>query len=436
MEINNEVYEDLLGILLVSSKDIPYITTKIKIEDIPNGVYREIYKTIVDLYNLGVEVDIVTVSNRLLEKAKLKEVGGRKAINELALNSPPPHLAKRIVESVITQTSYRKVITMIDEFKDKVSSCETLDEVCIDYCSKISNTITGKMEEDKLESISSGADEVIKDLYDSRSNGCIGIDCGFPKVNYFLGGLQKGKVYVIGARPSMGKSALAMNISEYVSAGKNVLFVSLEMSKKEYAQRLMLGRARVSVSDINTGNISEEAIARVKEQKEYLDSLNLYIETKSPCKVSDIELALINLQSTRGSCDLVVIDYLQLLTPNTKTRTRETEVSELSRDIKSLAVKYQVPIILLSQLSRALEAREDKRPMLSDLRESGSIEQDADVVMFVYRDEWYHPDNPASRGKGEILIRKNRGGMNNVDIEMCWRGSDVRFTEALDIYGR
>lgn len=435
MEINNDAYEDLLGILLISSKDIPYITTKVKVDDIPNGVYREIYKSIVDLYSLGIEVDIVTVSNNLLNKAKLKEVGGRKTINELALNAPSPHLAKRIVDAVVEQTSYRKVTTMLDEFKDKISSCERLDEVCIDYCSKISNTITGKMESDKLESISSGADEVITDLYSSRENGCIGIDCGFPKVNYFLGGLQKGKVYVIGARPSMGKSALAMNISEYVASNKNVLFVSLEMSKKEYAQRLMLGRAGVSVSDINTGRITDEAIDRVKAQKEYLDSLNLYIETKSPCKVSDVELAIINLQSTRGSCDLVVIDYLQLLTPNSKTRTRETEVSELSRDIKSLAVKYNVPIILLSQLSRALEVRDNKRPMLSDLRESGSIEQDADVVMFVYRDEWYHPEDPMSRGKGEILIRKNRGGMNNVDVMMCWRGSDVRFTEAIDIYG-
>lgn len=143
-------------------------------------------------------------------------------------------------------------------------------------------------------------------------------------------------------------------------------------------------------------------------------------------------MAIINLQSTKGSCDLVVVDYLQLLTPNSKAgKNRETEVAEMSRELKNLAIKYNVPIVVLSQLSRALEAREDKRPMLSDLRESGSIEQDADVVMFVYRDEYYHPDKPEARGCAELLLRKNRGGINNRDIDMCFNPSKVRFTEQI-----
>jgi replicative DNA helicase len=232
----------------------------------------------------------------------------------------------------------------------------------------------------------------------------------------------------------MGKSALAMNISEYVAKSNNVLFISLEMDKKEYAQRLMFSKAGIDVSMVNTGKITDELIDSVKQQEEYLKSLNLYIETKTPCRVCDIELAIINLQSTKGSCGLVVVDYLQLLTPTGKnSKNREVEVAEMSRDLKSLAIKYDVPIIVLSQLSRALESREDKRPMLSDLRESGAIEQDADVVMFVYRDEWYHPDNPESRGQGEILIRKNRGGVNNRNVEMCWQPSKVRFTEAIPV---
>ena len=146
-------------------------------------------------------------------------------------------------------------------------------------------------------------------------------------------------------------------------------------------------------------------------------------------------MALINVQSTKGSCDLVIVDYLQLLTPSGKaTKNREVEVAEISRELKSLAMKYNVPIIILSQLSRALESREDKRPMLSDLRESGAIEQDADVVMFVYRNEWYHPDDAASRGRGEILIRKNRGGVNNRDVGLNWQPSAVRFTEEMEVF--
>jgi replicative DNA helicase len=302
----------------------------------------------------------------------------------------------------------------------------------MDYCSKINNIISGNTTNDSIETISAGFDGVIEDLYASRTKGCIGLDCGYPSLNYFLGGLQKGKIYIIGARASMGKSALAMNISEYVAKSNNVLFISLEMDKKEYAQRLMFSKAGIDVSMVNTGKITDELIDSVKQQEEYLKSLNLYIETKTPCRVSDVELSIINLQSTRGSCDLVVVDYLQLLTPSTKSgKTRETEVAEMSRELKNLAVKYQVPIIVLSQLSRALETREDKRPMLSDLRESGSIEQDADVVMFVYRDEYYHPDDPVVRGTAELLIRKNRGGINNRTIDMCWQPSKVRFSEAI-----
>ena len=432
MEINDDGFKDLLGICLVDSTKIPYITTKVSIDDMPKGAWREIYKAINELYNLGVDVDIVTVSNRLLNTNKLKEVGGRKTINDLALQAPSSNFAKKVVDSVVSQTTYRKVVTVVDDFKKDVEGSDDVNATCIDYCGKISSIITGSANSDEVETISSGVDEVIADLYKSKKDGCIGLDMGFNNLNYYLGGLQKGKIYILGARPSMGKSAFAMNIAEYVSTNHNVLFISLEMSRKEYAQRLMFGRAGVDVNTINTGRISDAEIEKVKSQKEYLDSLKLFIETRTPCRVSDIELAMINIISTRGSCDLVIVDYLQLLTPNSKSgKNREVEVAEMSRELKSLAVKYNVPIIVLSQLSRALEAREDKRPMLSDLRESGAIEQDADVVMFVYRDEWYHPDDPASRGKGEILIRKNRGGVNNRDVEMCWQPSKVRFTEAI-----
>ena len=434
MEINEDIYKDLLGICLTDSTKLPYITTKVSIDDIPNGIYSTIYKCIVELYKLGVDVDIVTVSNRLLNTKKLKEIGGRNVINDLALNAPISSFTRKIVTTLLEQTTYRKVSATIEEFKDTLSKSPDTNSICMDYCSKINNIISGNNTLSTIGTISDGFDSVIQELYDSRTKGCIGLDCGYPSLNYYLGGLQKGKIYIIGARASMGKSALAMNISEYVAKTNNVLFISLEMDKKEYAQRLMFSKAGIDVSMVNTGKISDEQIAKVKEQEEYLKSLNLYIETKTPCKVSDIELSIINLQSTRGSCDLVVVDYLQLLTPTSKSgKTRETEVAEMSRELKNLAVKYNVPIIVLSQLSRALETREDKRPMLSDLRESGSIEQDADVVIFVYRDEYYHPEDPVSRGTAELLIRKNRGGINNRTIDMCWQPSKVKFTEQIKL---
>lgn len=433
MDIDNDNYKDLLGICLTDPTKLPYITTKIQVDDMPRGPYREIYNSIVELYKLGIDVDIVTVSNRLLNTKKLKDIGGRKVVNDLALDAPTSIFAKRLVDECIKQNTYRKISSTVEEFKKKLEESAEVGDVCVDYCSKITSIVNGNSTDNKLENISAGVDEVISDLITSKEKGCIGIDCGYPSLNFYLGGLQKGKLYILGARPSMGKSALAMNISEYIARTYNVLFISLEMGRKEYAQRLMFGRAGVDVSCVNTGRVSDEEIEKIKEQEEYLKSLNLYVETKTPCKVSDVELAIINLQSTKGSCDLVVVDYLQLLTPNSKSgRSRESEVAEMSRELKNLAVKYQVPIIVLSQLSRALESREDKRPMMSDLRESGSIEQDADVVMFVYRDEYYHPEDPVARGEADILIRKNRAGINNRDVKMVFQSSRVKFLERIE----
>lgn len=434
MDVNEQVYRDILGICLTDNSKLPYITTKVSVDDFPRGSYSTIYKVIVELYKLGVDVDIVTVSNRLLNTKKLKEIGGRETINDLALNSPLSVFTNKLVDQLNEQTTFRTVATLLDEFKTTLSTSTDTVSTCIDYCNKINNAVSGSVETDEISTISDGVDEVIDELYKSKSKGCIGLDCGYPSLNYYLGGLQKGKIYIIGARASMGKSALAMNISEYVARKNNVLFISLEMDRREYAQRLMFSRAGIDITLVNTGRVTDEQIEKVKQQEEYLKSLNLYIETKTPCKVSDIELSIIKLKSTKGSCDLVVVDYLQLLTPNSKSgKNREVEVAEMSRELKNLAVKYNVPIIVLSQLSRALETREDKRPILSDLRESGSIEQDADVVMFVYRDEYYHPEDPVVRGCADLLIRKNRGGINNRDIEMCWCPSKVQFTESLKI---
>ena len=430
MEITDDTYKDLLGICLTDSKKIPYITTKVAIDTLPKGVYKEIYKAIVELYNLGVDIDIVTVSNRLLNTGKLKEIGGRAVINDLALNAPHSRLTNQVVEAVLNQVTFKKISGMVDDFKQELESSADVNKVCMDYCSKISSVISGNMDGDELPSIADGAEDVVVDMIEAKQKGCIGLDTGFPSLNYYIGGLQKGKLYIVGARPSMGKSSFVMNVAEHVAQSYNVLFISLEMSRKEYAQRMLFSRANVDVNRMNSGTITDDDIMKVSEQMSYLDKLKLFIETKTPCRVSDIELSIINLQSAKGSCDLVVVDYLQLLTPMGKnSKNREVEVAEMSRDLKSLAIKYQVPIIVLSQLSRGLESRENKRPMLSDLRESGAIEQDADVVTFLYRNEYYFPDDPASRGTAELLIRKNRGGINNRDIDMCWQPSKVKFAE-------
>lgn len=432
MELNDDVYRDIIGLCLVSPLDIPYVMASINEEDFPRGSYSTIFKTIKDLYNLGVDVDIVTVSNRLAQLNQLSAIGGRKEINELALNAPLSTKCRTLVDSVREQTNYRTVSQMVDAFKTKLESGDDVNSTCMDYCNKISNVVAG-VKEDTTPAIGSSFDDVMADLLVAKDRGIIGLSTGYKSLDAFIGGFQKGKLYILGGRPSMGKSALAMNIAEEVSKDNNVLFVSLEMSRKEYAQRLMLQGSGIYSNDINQGNIPEEKIGYLQSKRDYLNSLNLFVETKSGCTVNDIELSIIRLKATRGSCDLVVVDYLQLLRPTSKNRSRENEVSEMSRNLKSLAIKYNVPLLVLSQLSRQVEMRDDKRPMMADLRESGAIEQDADVILFVYRGSYYYPDDPTLQGMADVLIRKNRGGTNNVDISMCFDGRNTKFTEAIAI---
>ena len=186
MDVNEQVYRDILGICLTDNSKLPYITTKVSVDDFPRGSYSTIYKVIVELYKLGVDVDIVTVSNRLLNTKKLKEIGGRETINDLALNSPLSVFTNKLVDQLNEQTTFRTVATLLDEFKTTLSTSTDTVSTCIDYCNKINNAVSGSVETDEISTISDGVDEVIEDLYKSKSKGCIGLDCGYPSLNYYL----------------------------------------------------------------------------------------------------------------------------------------------------------------------------------------------------------------------------------------------------------
>lgn len=222
-------------------------------------------------------------------------------------------------------------------------------------------------------------------------------------------------------------SAFAMNVAENVSKHKNVLFVSAEMGIHEYAQRMMLAKADTNSDMVNQGIVDDTTMARISRSLSQIADLNLFIDDTTPSRLSNIEISILNVINQQGSCDLVVIDYLQLLQAK-RGYNREQELAQISRELKQLARKYNVPILALAQLSRSLESRENKRPMLSDLRESGAIEQDADIVMFVYRDEYYHKDNIGNKGKAEIIVGKNRDGRTGF-VPMAFNSSKCEFKE-------
>jgi replicative DNA helicase len=255
--------------------------------------------------------------------------------------------------------------------------------------------------------------ERLDHLY-GRGETITGVPTGYSELDTLLSGLQPSNLIVVGARPSMGKTAFALGLASHAASshGVPVLFFSLEMSHLEIAQRVLAAEARLDVTKLRNGRLLDSDWPRISSAIGRIDTAPLFIDDNPNVTIMDIRAKARRMRSSNG-IGLVVIDYLQLMTGRSSAENRQVEISEISRGLKILARELQLPVVALSQLSRGLEARADKRPMLADLRESGAIEQDADVVMFIYRDEVYNPESP-DRGTAEVLIAKHRNGPTGV----------------------
>jgi replicative DNA helicase len=284
---------------------------------------------------------------------------------------------------------------------------------------------------DNLSHIFNGVEDVVSQVESilKSDNKILGVPTPFAELNKMTSGLVKGRLYILGARPSMGKSAIAMQLARTVSVNRNVVFASLEMGLSEYTERELFAMCDTNQDMISNGMVGDEIYGKLYKASESLADLKLYIIDNPECTLNSIENGIINCIAKNGSCDLVVVDYLQLMKSSNKKITKDYDiVTTNSKGLKILARKYNVPVLALCQLSRSLEMRVDKRPIMSDLRDSGSIEQDADVIMFIYRDEVYDP-TPINRGKAELLIRKNRQGRIG-SIPMTFQASKTQFKEA------
>lgn len=425
-----ELSEELLSICIADGKKSIYILSQIKEDDMVLSSHKLIYKAIDNLHKQDIDVDLITVSNELSEMKQLKTIGGRNKINEM-------------VESVVTTSNYKSYIDLLfkelkkykayqiaEELKTAIDNEDDIDKIIMETGKQLTETMNCGVKSTTSHHISDSAMDAynrFEQVFNSRDS--IGLQTQYQRFNKLTGGFQKGMLYIIGGRSNMGKSILLSNFAEYIARKKNVVIFSLEMKATEYAQRIMLGRAGVDIERVNNCELTDEDFDKMTSQLNYMASLNLTVEDKTPCTLNDIEVGIINCIAKHGSCDLVCIDYLQLIKPTNRYKgSREQEVAEISNTLKSLAGKYSVPIIALAQLSRALESREDKRPMMSDLRESGAIEQDADLIAFVYRDEYYYPNKIENKGKAELLIRKQRNGRLG-NIQMIFNGSRCYFKE-------
>ena len=373
--------------------------------------HQIIYNAILKLYERNEAIDPLTVSEYLQGIEKLDEIGGHYYLGLLLSHAPLAVNAERYAQIVLEKSVLREIIFAGNKIS-KIGYEEAQAEFAIEKAEQLIFNLAQKKTSQSLVPIGSLVNDTWEKLEQREQNKgeLLGLDTGFYDLNSLTSGLQRSDLIVIAARPSMGKTAIALNIAESVGVvqKKTVAIFSLEMSKEQVIQRMVCSRASVDATKMRFGQLGQDDWTRLGVAFGDLGDARIYVDDTPGLTVMEMKAKSRRLKSELNRLDLIIIDYLQLM-EGSRPENRVQEISDISRGLKALARELDVPVIAISQLSRAVEARQNKRPMLSDLRESGSIEQDADIVVFIYRDEYYNPDT-TTKGEAEVIIAKQRNG--------------------------
>jgi replicative DNA helicase len=415
---NLDAEESVLGAMMLSPGAIGAVSEVLSASDFYRESHAKIYKAALQLYGRGDPVDAITLVDELEQRGQLDEIGGRVRIHELATLVPAAANAAHYARIVRETATLRGLIRAgseiarlgIDREGDAVELVDRAEQIVFDLAQA------------RVTSEFSHIDELLKETFDrlmklyEEGAEVTGVPSGFRDIDRLTSGFQPGNLLILAARPSMGKSGLALNMAANlgVRSGIPVAMFTLEMSKSEVTQRLMCSEAKVESQRLRTGKLAQEDWSRLTAACDKLAKAPIYIDDSGSTTMMEIRSKSRRLKMREPNLGLVIVDYLQLMTSETRTENRVQEVSEISRNLKRLARDLDVPVLALSQLSRAVEQRHDKRPILSDLRESGSIEQDADLVFFIYRDEYYNPEETDSQGIAELHLAKHRNGPTDV----------------------
>jgi replicative DNA helicase len=403
----------ILGAILTSPNAYARISDLIKPEDFYKPANKEIFSTIRNLYERNEPVDIVTVSEKLKENGKLEEVGGRDYVTDLAIETVTTVNVGYYAEIVKNTSIRRNLIAAGSEIVNMSYETEST-ALLLDCAQQLIFGVASQKNTAEIEN----ATNLVYDTYEeieyryNHMGELAGTPTGFYDFDQMTSGLQPGNLIILAARPAMGKTALALNIAENVGlrTDKSVAIFSLEMSKSELMKRILSSEAEVDARRLSSGHLQPQDWEKITKVMENISTNSkIYIDDTAAITISDIRAKCKRLKMQETNLGLVVIDYLQLIQGNNPS-DRNQEISAISRGLKILAKELEIPIIALSQLTRGNEKRDNKKPMLSDLRDSGAIEQDADIVLFVHREEYYDKENPDLKGKAELLIAKNRSG--------------------------
>ena len=410
---NIEAEQAVLGAMLIKKEAIVEVQEILRPDDFYREAHRIVYEAMAELQNNDEAVDLVTLTEQLRKLEKLDKIGGISFVTQLANAVPTAANVTYYAKIVKEKAELRNLINAATEIAgaayEDVENVETImDEAEKKILAVASSQNGGAFE--PMKSIVMRTFERINVLYESKG-GLTGISSGFKDLDTLTAGLQKSDLILVAARPSMGKTAFTLNIASYVGLhGSRVAFFSLEMSKEQLMQRMLCSEGGIDASRLRTGQLDETEWNRLVETADKLSRAPVFIDDTAGITVMELRSKARRLKAEHG-LDLIIIDYLQLMQgrPSKNGDNRQQEISEISRSLKALARELDVPVIALSQLSRSVESRQVKKPMLSDLRESGSLEQDADIVMFLYREDYYDKDTE-NKNITEVIIAKHRNG--------------------------
>ena len=425
-----EAEQSVVGAMLMDKDAITTSSEIISGNDFYQSAYGVIFDSMVELYNEGKPVDLITLQERLREKDVPEEIASLEFVRDLMTMVTTSANVKYYAQIVADKSVMRKLIRLNEEIANTCYAGKESLEAVLEKTEKsifelLQRRNTGEFV--PIKQVVLNALERIEKA--SRSKGTVtGIPTGFIDLDYKLSGLQPSDLVLIAARPSMGKTAFVLNIAQYIAFKKErgVAVFSLEMSKEQLVNRLFSLESQVDAQSIRTGNMKDSDWEKLIEGAGIIGRSRLIIDDTPGISITELR-SKCRKYKLEHELDVVIIDYLQLMTGSVgkSQESRQQEISEISRSLKGLARELNVPVVALSQLSRAVESRPDKRPMLSDLRESGAIEQDADVVMFIYRDEYYNKDSEFKR-QAEIIIAKQRNGPVGT-VNLAWLGEYTKF---------
>lgn len=426
-----EAEQGVIGSMIFDKESIDIAYEALASEDFYRLEHKFIFEAIVNLYMENSEVDPITLKAKLEEMDKFNDVGGIDYIITVSNAVSTSALIKDYIK-IVREKSIRRKILKASKQINKLSfdNTKSVEYIITDLEKILQEALSTNFETSEFEPIQkilANYIEKLENIYKNKSR-IVGIETGFKDFDFKTSGLQNSDFILIAARPSMGKTAFAINIAQHISIKKNIptAIFSLEMSKEQLISRMISAEGLIEGQKLRSGELLDKDWSRLAEAVSIISSAPIFIDDTPGISVSELRAKCRKLKKEKN-LGLIVIDYLQLMTSGIKNESRQHEISTISRALKGLARELNIPIIALSQLSRAVEQRRPPRPMLSDIRESGAIEQDADVVCFLYREEYYDPSNDEKRGQAEVIIAKQRNGSIGT-IDLSWDGRYTLFS--------